>query len=199
MNKKNVLLYVFDGFADWEASYATVGIAKSLTHRIKTMALDKSPVCSMGGINIFPDTDFIPETDLPDIDSSTTSMLILPGGDSWLSNQNPDLYLLVTHCIQQNIPVAAICGATVFLANNGLLNAVHHTSNDLEWLKAVSSHYNGESFYQCQPYVKDKGIITASGINPVEFAESIFETLQIADQPAVKIWFQYFQNKTVIC
>jgi len=38
--KKTVLLFVFDGFADWEPTYALVGINKSNSYNIKTIAID---------------------------------------------------------------------------------------------------------------------------------------------------------------
>ena len=34
MRKKTVLFFVFDGMADWEASYALVGINKSDAYQI---------------------------------------------------------------------------------------------------------------------------------------------------------------------
>jgi putative intracellular protease/amidase len=197
MKKKTVYLFVFDGFADWEPSYALVGINKSEAYNIKTIAIDKSPTKSMGGISIFPDLDFFPDTDLKDIDSSNTAMLILPGGAAWEEKTNQSVAPLVIHCVEQGIPVAAICGATIFLADLGVLDATDHTSNDLGYLQAFSSQYQGDTFYQYRPAVTGRQLITASGTAAIGFAEAIFEMLGITHLEPVKSWFQYFQNKTV--
>jgi len=196
MKKKTVLLFVFDGFADWEPSYALVGINKSTVYRIKTIAIDKKPVKSMGGISILPDLDFLPKIDLKDIDPYNTAMLILPGGVAWEEKTNGAIAPLVIHCIENGIPVAAICGATVFLADLGVLNALDHTSNDPGYLQAFSSQYQGEAFYQYRPAVSCRQVITANGTAAAEFAAAIFDALKISDQEAVSSWFQYFEKVT---
>ena len=194
MRKRTVLLFVFDGFADWEPAYALVGINKSDAFQIKTIALDKTPKKSMGGIVVYPDLDFLPYTDLKDLDSSNTAMLILPGGVAWEEKSNSGIAPLVEHCFAKNIPVAGICGATIFLADMGLLDEVHHTSNGVGYLNSMSSVYKGHCFYQCKPSVNAQHIITASGMAAVEFAESIFEALDISGHEAVSGWFQYFEK-----
>ena len=197
MKKKTVYLFVFDGFADWEAAYALVGINISKAYTIKTIAIDKTHQKSMGGVSIFPDLDFLPETDLRDIDQSNTAMLILPGGSAWEEKTNRSIAPLVLHCVEHGIPVAAVCGATIFLADLGLLDAIDHTSNDLGYLQLFSSYYKGHPFYQYRPSVACERIITASGPAAIEFAGTIFEMLGIAHADPVKSWFQYFQNKAV--
>ena len=197
MKKKTVYLFVFDGFADWEPAYALVGINKSEAYAVKTIAIDKSPVRSMGGVSIFPDLDFLPDTDLKDIDPSNTAILILPGGGAWEEKTNQSIAPLVVHCIENGIPVAAICGATIFLADLGVLDTLDHTSNDLRYLQAFSSEYQGDSFYQYRPAVSGGQVITASGTAAIGFAQAIFEMLGIADHDQVKSWLHYFQNKAV--
>lgn len=45
-----VLVFVTDGFADWEASYVTAEINKPETgYQVQTIAIDKEPEISMGG------------------------------------------------------------------------------------------------------------------------------------------------------
>src|SRR5258706_10383918 len=197
MRKKTVYHFVFDGFADWEASYALVGINLSNTYNIKTIAIDKTPIKSMGRLSIFPDLDFLPDTDLKDIDPSNTAMVILPGGAAWEEKTNPCIAPLMVHCFERGIPLAAICGATVFLAELGLLDSIHHTSNDLGYLQAFSSRYQGEAFYQYRPAVFSQRVITANGTAAIGFADAIFEMLGITHHDPVKSWFQYFQNKAV--
>jgi putative intracellular protease/amidase len=196
MKKKTVLLFVFDGFSDWEMAYAAVGIRKSGVFKLITLAMQKEPVETMGGLTVVPDLDFF-HGDLQDIDASNTAMLLLPGGDAWMENGNDEIVPLIRHCLSHGIPVAAICGASIFLARLGLLNTVDHTSNDLEFLIRAAPAYRGSPHFKREPSVSDAGIITAGGTAPIEFAAHIFETLGIADDEPLKQWFQYFGNNQV--
>src|SRR5258708_17847789 len=146
MDKKTVLFFVFEGMADWEASHALVGINKSDAFRVRTIAICKSPIKTMGGLTVCPDLDFFPEIDLQDLDALNTAMLILPGGNAWEEKKNQQVSRLVTHCADHQIPIAAICGATYFLADLGLLDEVEHTSNDLNYLQGISPDYQGSNF-----------------------------------------------------
>jgi putative intracellular protease/amidase len=195
--KKIVYLFVFNGFADWEASYATVGIGKSAGYQLKTIAIDTQPVVSMGGLTIVPDQDFIPAADLPDINAHNTAMLILPGGLAWHEHTNEAVQPMVAHCLLHGIPVAAICGATVFLADAGVLDRVAHTSNDLSYLEYFSKGYQGKTLYQKTPSVRTELIITASGTAAIEFAADIFDRLNISDEQQVCEWFKYFDQRLV--
>src|SRR5690242_19420540 len=103
---KTCYVFLFDGFSDWEISYATVGISKSRHIQVKTIAMSLEPVSSMGGLRVMPDMDFQPETDLVDIDESNTAMLILPGGTAWEQRKNEAITPLVAHCLLNGIPVA---------------------------------------------------------------------------------------------
>jgi putative intracellular protease/amidase len=194
---KNCYVFLFEGFSDWEISYATVGIRKSRNIQVKTLAMSLDPVTSMGGLKVLPDLDFQAENDLADIDGSNTSMLILPGGTAWEKGLNESIAPLVAHCILHGIPVAAICGATVFLADAGLLNRVPHTSNDVYYLEAFSRCYAGRAFYQSEPAVTAGNIITAGATASVEFAHEIFAYLEINQQRDVADWFGYFEKHRI--
>lgn len=193
--KKTVYLYVFDGFADYEVSLATVGIRMSGEYQLKTIAIRKEPVRSMSGMTIVPDLDFLPATDLEDIDAANTAMLILPGGRAWELRKNELITPLAAHCLLHGIPVAGICGATVFFAELGLLNRTAHTSNHIDWLAANSSVYRGQTFYRPTPSVRTEFLITANGTASLEFANDIFESLGIAGNEMLQEWFQYFQKE----
>jgi len=195
--KKNCLIFLFDGYSDWEASYASVGIQKSEGFTVRTIAATMDPVKSMGGLTVFPDADFVAETDLADIDRSNTAMLILPGGTAWERRTNEVVAPLVAHCFLHGIPVAAICGATVFLADAGVLNRTAHTSNHVLYLEALSPTYAGRVQYQHEPAVSTGLLITAGGSAPVEFAREIFSRLDILKEDAVAGWFSYMDNQAV--
>jgi len=193
--KKTCYLFVFDGFADYETSLAATGIGNSGGYRLKTIAVRKEPVRSMSGVTVVPDFDFMPDTDLEDIDNENTGMLILPGGAAWEQGRNELITPLVAHCLLQGIPVAGICGATVFLAELGLLNRAIHTSNSMDYLAAHSNVYRGQALYRTMPSVRTEFVITANGTASVEFAQDVFDTLGIADDRRVTDWFQYFQKE----
>jgi len=193
--KKICYLFVFEGFADYETSIAAAGIRNSNQYQVRTIGIRKEPVRSMSGLAIVPDLDFMPETDLEDIDRENTGMLILPGGVAWEEGRNGMITPLVAHCLLHGIPVAGICGATVFLAELGLLNRTVHTSNAMEYLSACSNVYRGHALYRNTPSVRTEFLITANGTAAIEFAQNIFDTLGIAEERRVTDWFQYFQHQ----
>lgn len=196
--KKNCYIFLFDGFSDWEVSYASVGIQKSEHFQVKTIGFTLEPVRSMGGLMVVPDTDFISTVDLADIDASNTSMLILPGGTAWEQRLNDAISPLVAHCMLQGIPVAAICGATVFLADLGILNRIPHTSNDVLYLESLCHTYAGRALYQSESAVLTEALITASGSAPVEFAREIFVRLGILKEDFVAQWFGYMDKQPAL-
>lgn len=75
--------------------------------------------------------------------------------------------------INRKIIIAAICGATVALAQIGLLDNRKHTSNDKDFLKIFSPNYKGSSHYIKAPTVVDNNLITATGLAPLEFSYKI--------------------------
>jgi hypothetical protein len=81
------------------------------------------------------------------------------------------------------------------LAGKGLLNERPHTSNDLEFLKAVCPGYSGEAFYQNQPAVTDGNLITASGIAPLEFSAQVFSRLEVFTPEIVDAWYQLYNTR----
>lgn len=54
-NEKSVS-FITDGFSDWEASYVTAELNKPGTgFQVQTIAIDKDPKISMGGLTVLPD------------------------------------------------------------------------------------------------------------------------------------------------
>ncbi len=90
--KKTILLFVFNGFADWQISYAMAGIVKSNAYHVKTIALERDSVTTLSGMCVFPDLDFRPDVDLHDIESENTAMIILPGGTVWERNEDNAMF-----------------------------------------------------------------------------------------------------------
>ncbi len=187
-----VYLYVFDGMSDWEIGYLTAelnsgryykkGISPS---KIVTVGLTKNPVITMGGLKILPDIT------IEECNIKNTEALILPGGDSWMEPIHEPIINITKQCINENIVVAAICGATAALAQNGLLDSRWHTSNDLEFLKMVCSGYNGEKHYKNEPAVTDGKLITATGTAPLEFARHVLKALDVISPKTLELWYKF--------
>ncbi|UHA74929.1 type 1 glutamine amidotransferase family protein [Paenibacillus sp. 481] len=190
-----IYLYVFDTMSDWEIGYLTAELnsgrfyKKGLSpSKIVTVGLEKKLVTTMGGLKILPDIT-LDECSMESIDA-----LILPGGDTWTEAIHQPIFTIVERCLQEGIWVAAICGATMGLAQTGLLNSRWHTSNDREYLKMICPSYTGEHYYKMEPAVTDGKLITASGIAPLEFAMHVLRGLDVFSSNTLDAW--YSLNKT---
>ena len=86
--------------------------------------------------------------------------------------------------------MAAICGATYFLARNGFLDERRHTSNAAEFLAASS--YQGAGGYVDAPVITDQGITTASGVYAVPFTAEVMRVTQLAPEPVITTWEQLY-------
>jgi putative intracellular protease/amidase len=188
MTEKNVYVFLFNGYSDWEISYATPEILNSRKYGIKTFSMDGGNVISMGGLNVHPDKA------LTEIDTDNMALLILPGGTAWEERKLNEIVTFVHSVKSKNIPIGAICGATLFLADTGILNNIKHTSNAKDYLMAMSPGYKGGNNYQDVGAVCNDNIITASGIAPIEFAREIFLKLEIYEPAMIEKWFQLFKH-----
>ena len=193
MKKRICLVYVFNGFSDWEPALTIAGLQQFTDVEVKTFSKDKAPVRSMGNMLVQPDLH------LKDVDSDGCSMLILPGGNAWDEGENREVLPLVRHFMTHNIPLAAICGATSFLAQHQFLDDRPHTSNHLEfYLNKLVPSYRGEKFYRKEPCVSDGNLITANGTATVPFAEAIFRKLDVLENEELKFWFDFFLHPETI-
>ncbi|MGF7060551.1 hypothetical protein HNR33_004243 [Brassicibacter mesophilus] len=101
---------------------------------------------------------------------------------------------IVKQCKKENILVAAKCGATIRLVQNGLLDLKWHTSNDFEYLKMMYPDYKGEKYYQNEPAVTDGKLITASGMAPLEFAVYVLIALGVFLPITLDIWYKLYET-----
>jgi putative intracellular protease/amidase len=193
-------LYVLDTLADWEIGYLTAELnsgrfldkTKKKEPIIKVGATLK-PIKTMGGLTVTPDLQ-IEELQLKDDD-----LLILPGADTWDEPANQKVISLLPETLKKKTTVAAICGATIALAKNGLLNNRKHTSNDLGWLKLTCPNYLGEKFYVNQPAVSDDNLITASWLAALEFSYEVFKKTGVMKAQTVEAWYQLHRTRDAVC
>ena len=95
---------------------------------------------------------------------------------------------------QAGIPIAAICGATVAISRMGLLRGRRHTSNGLDYLRSHVPDYAEGTNYVDIPAVRDRGLITASGLGDVEFARELFEELNVLTPDDRALWATIFRS-----
>jgi len=186
--------YVLNTMADWEAGLAVAELntqrffEKRRDFEVKTFALNKEPVKTLGGFTIVPDFK------LNDIKPENAVLLILPGAEDWGKPEHEQVLELAKDFLAADIPVAAICGATEAMARIGMLNEVEHTSNGLEFLKMTCPGYNGEHLYKNQTAVTDGNLITAGSSSSVAFAYQILKKLEAMKPDKLEYWNGYFEN-----
>jgi putative intracellular protease/amidase len=192
MKQQDVHLFIFNSMSDWEASYAIAGINNPQfqknpgRYRVRTVALRKAPVSTVGGLCIEPDLP------LDELTAPVSSMLILPGGSTWDEGRNTEVIEVARMFLESGKPVAAICGATAGLARGGVLDNRRHTSNAREYLAATQ--YKGAELYEDVPTVTDNNLITAPAMAPVDFAYHIFKWLDIYTPPVLEAWYGLFKT-----
>jgi putative intracellular protease/amidase len=143
----------------------------------------------MGGMEITPDIT------VKEIEAQKGDLLILPGSDTWSTENNGEILDFVKNNIGKDITIAAICGAAIALAYNGLLNEVKHTSENLDLLKMTCPNYSGEKKYCNVPAMADGNLITASGLAPLEFTYEIFKRINVMEKNSVEAWYNLFKTR----
>jgi putative intracellular protease/amidase len=195
METRSVYLYVCNTMSDWEYGHL---IAELHTGRyfkkelaplqVVTVGADKDMITTMGGLRIQPDIS-VDECSLKSKD-----LLILPGGNTWGEVMHQPIMKKTGEALKQGTIVAAICGASIALANMGYLDKRKHTSNNLDYLKMVCPNYRGEKLYEKGPAVTDENLVTASGLAPLEFAREVLKTLDVFAPDTLQSWYKL--NKT---
>ena len=190
---KNIYMYVQDTMADFEHGYLMHALSLQTVLgepkvKLLTVSKEKKPIKTIGGMTIVPDCD------LSEIDVANTDALLLIGADSWLNNEQDDVLELASKLLQENILVGAICGATVRLAEKGILDNRYHTSNASFYLSQMSQHYQGRSYYKDEIAVQDGKLITASSAGSLLWSKFIVEELELYSKTAVEEWFNYFST-----
>ena len=191
-----VYIYILNTLADWEIGYLTAELNSGrfldktrLPVEIIKIGNTTEPIKTMGGITITPDEN------IDNIKFEEDDLLILPGADTWTEEENKKIIDIVSSIIDEKVIIAAVCGATIALANKGILNNRKHTSNDLEVLKMFCPEYTGEDFYLNQPAVTDDNLITASGLAPLEFSYEVLKRTNLMKTETLEAWYQLYKTK----
>ncbi|MEL7607277.1 MAG: type 1 glutamine amidotransferase family protein [Sedimentibacter saalensis] len=190
-----VYVYVLDTLADWELGYVTSELNSGRFFKmgaqcvkIKTVSYSKEPINTMGGLTIVPDCL------IDDIVVSESSMLLLPGADTWNDSKHGAIIEKASEFLSLGATVCAICGATTALANFGLLDKRPHTSNGPGFLEMFSPGYKGQGFYIDKPSVADNNLITASCTGALLWTKQIIEHLGVFQSNTLESWYEYFST-----
>lgn len=182
--KKEVIIFIFDGYADWEPAFLCSELnSMESDYIVKTMSLDKNPKFSMGGFKVVPDYSV---QDFPD----SFSLLVLTGGTAWIEQKNNSVLPVVEYAVKHQIPVGAICNAVNFMAENGFLDQIPHTGNTLEFMKSQAPHYKGDVYFTERQAVSASGIVTANGSAALEFAKEIFLLIKNKPEDDIEKWYR---------
>jgi putative intracellular protease/amidase len=186
--KTTVHLLVFDGLADWEPAHALCELRRSGKFDVLTAGFTRQTITTMGGLKVVPDLM------LDEVKPEGSALLVLPGGDMWQEQSQPAVESLLRRFHEREVPIAAICRATLEIARAGLTRGIRHTSNALSYLKSMVPDYRDEAFYVDELAVSDQAIVTASGLGSVEFAREIFRLLKLYDDGDLRTWYDMFKN-----
>ena len=190
-----IYVYVLDTFADWELGHVISELNSGRFFKkdaqcvsLKTVSFTKEPIHTMGGLTIIPDCL------IDDIIVNETSVLLLPGADTWNDPKHGAIIDKASEFLTLGATVCAICGATAALAGFGLLDNRPHTSNGPGFVEMVSPCYKGQSFYVDKPSVTDNNLITASSTGALLWAKQIIERLDVFETRTLEAWYDYFNT-----
>lgn len=192
---KTIYIYVLNTLADWEVGHIVAELNSGRFFKkeapsvvTKTVSYSKTPIKTMGGVKITPDVL------LEDIEMSEDTLLLLPGADTWHEFQHMGILKKANEILAEGGAVGAICGATLALAHNGLLNNYEHTSNGPGFLEMFSSDYHGQELYLDEPCVSDKNLITAGSTGSLEWTKNIIEHIDFFEKETLQAWYEYFRT-----
>jgi putative intracellular protease/amidase len=191
---ETVYVAVYDTLADWEYGYLAARVNSPALQsdpdrfRVRTASHDGLAVTTMGGVRIDPDVA------LESVEAEGTALFVLPGADAWTEGESLQPFArAAADLLEANVPVAAICGAVVGLAREGVLDRRTHTGNSRAELD--STHYAGGEHFRDTDAVTDRGLITASAREPVAFAREAFRLLDVFPPEVIDQWSGLFGRR----
>jgi len=182
-----VLFFIMEKYADWESAYLSSAIRdlSDSAIQVKTVSLSLDPVETIGGFRTLPDYD------LSTVPGNYMGLFLI-GGSSWKEEAAKEVLPLVQKTLDEDRILGGICAASEFLAVNGFLNQVKHTSNGRESLQEWGpSQYRNPANYLHQQAVRDGRIITANGTATLEFTREASKALGLASDEVIQEAYQF--------
>ncbi|MDO5845975.1 MAG: DJ-1/PfpI family protein [Methanocorpusculum sp.] len=188
---QTIYLYTPDTTADWEIGYVLQALGQQKlfgdpAFELKTVAPRAGIIRTIGGLTLTPDLT------VDQIHSENAAALLLSGAETWGDPEHAPILKTAASFLEKGILVGAICGATLALADAGILDTRKHTSNSLEFLTQCSANYHGAPLYQNKPAVYDNGLITACSAGGLEWAHELLIQLHIYTPETIENWHSYY-------
>lgn len=190
---KIIYLYILKEMAEWEIGNILQGISMEVQLKggtkefeVKTVGYKKEAVRTIGGLTIIPDYS------IDELQEENIEALLLPGATTWSEEENQIILKKAVKLLEKGVVVGAICGATLALADLGVLDNYKHTSNSLEYLKYLSKGYSGERLYSQANAIEDRNLITASSAGGLDWARYILKVLQVYEPEIINYWYNYY-------
>ena len=186
----SIHVLIFEGYADWEPGHALAALRRWGNCGVVSVGYSAESIVTMGGLRVIPDTT------LEMVQPRDVQLLLLPGGEAWETGTYPAAQVgtLLEGCHGRGVPIAAICGATIAVARAGLLRQRRHTSNGPDYLPKWASGQTRRTDYSPDLAIRDRGVITASGLGPVDFAHQILAELGVFSPPDLATWYRMHKN-----
>ena len=171
---KEVLCFIYDGFADFETVLTCTGLSRTEDHELVYIAYDKTPVISSAGLKIIPDKAISEISQTKDIDG-----LIIPGGSERIIK--PELENLIKQLNNEKKLLAAICAGPEFFARIGILKGRKYTTSQepKDYKEKNELDPFPRDTYVDTRIVQDGNIITAQGYAFVDFALKIWDWFNV--------------------
>lgn len=192
---KYAYVYVLDTMADWELGFVTAELNSGQYFKnrgsrlpVRTVGASNRPITTKGGLTIVPDLT------VDEITHDTSAILLLPGADNWQDPMNGPILEKAKQLLNAGGHVAAICGATLALADAGLLDDRQHTSNSLAYLNLFSPSYKGAARYKDEKIVADGNLITTGSAGALELAREVIALLDLFAEETLEAWYNYFTS-----
>ncbi|WJY97313.1 DJ-1/PfpI family protein [Corynebacterium fournieri] len=192
---RTIAIYATETMADWEFAYLTTQIAEAEAavpgrFRVAFVGERKAPVHSKGGMVITPSIT------LDDLEGKTDiAVFVVPGADTYFHGHEALIQAMVS-MRGRGVPIAGICGGTVALARAGMLDEVQHTSNAVSFLAYTG--YKGQARYCETEAVSDSGVVTASGLAPVDFTAEVLRVAEVFPESVIDAWVSMHQEKSEV-
>jgi RimJ/RimL family protein N-acetyltransferase len=181
IKKTELLVFIFDGMADYQITFISHLLNTSADKEIITIAYEEKMIKGRSGFL------YKPSRLVADVLNEEAEGLIITGG--WYGETKPELIELINNLNSKGKLLSAICGAgTIFLAKAGIFHNVKYTTPAAPWTQnhidvfGEKDPFPRENFVS-ERVVRDGNIITALGGAFLDFA------IEICD------WFNMFESQ----
>lgn len=178
---KEVLCFLYNGFADFEITLTCSPINEHEKYKLTYIADDITPIKSSGGLTIIPDKKVSEITEITNIEG-----LIIPGGDTRILK--PELIHLIKKLNEEKKLLAAICAGPEFLAKSGILaSRKYTTSQEPQNYKEKNEEdpFPRDTYIDAR-VIQDANIITAKGFAFIDFSLEVWEWLGLFESEEEK-------------